>query len=85
MSKELGAELRVLDVDDPEQAKVGDELVKKYGDDADDYLIPQVFFEEGGKVQHVYTGFSEAVKVSEARWDDFLASQFYRNKLKKSS
>ena len=85
MAKELGAELRVLDIDDPEQAEVGDALVKQYGDWADDYLIPQVFFEESGNVRHVFTGFSEAVEVTRARWDDFFASQFYRNKLKGQS
>jgi len=82
MAKELGAELRVLDIDDPEQVKVGDSLVKQYGDSSHDYLIPQVFFEENGSVQHVFTGFSEAVDVTKARWDDFFASKFYRNKLK---
>jgi len=85
MAKELGAELRVLDIDDPEQVKVGDSLVKQYGDSADDYLVPQVFFEEDGRVQHVFTGFSEAVDVTRARWDDFFASEFYRSKLKSQS
>ena len=85
MAKELGAELRVLDVDDPAQVKVGDRLVKQYGDRARDYLVPQVFFEEDGEVQHVFTGFSEGVAVTKARWGDFFASQFYRNKLKGKS
>jgi len=85
MAMELGAALRVFDVDDPEQVKVGDSLVEHYGDQADDYLVPQVFFEEDGKVQHVFTGFSEGVEVTRARWDDFFASQFYQNKLKKQS
>jgi len=82
MAKELGATLRVLDLDDPEQAKAGDDLVRKYGDQADDYLIPQVFFEEEGEVRHVFTGFSEGVEVTKARWDDFFASRCYRNRLK---
>jgi hypothetical protein len=85
MAKELGVELRVLDIDDPAQAKVADNLVKQYGDQADDYLIPQVFFEEDGKVQHVFTGFSESVEVTRARWNDFFASQFYQAKLKEQS
>ena len=84
MSKELGVPLRVLDVDDPEQARIGDDLVKRFGDQAEDYLIPQVFFEEGGKVQHVFTGFSEGVEVTKARWNDFLASQYYLSKKRKS-
>jgi len=85
MAKELGATLRVLDLDDPEQAKAGDDLVRKYGDQADDYLIPQVFFEEEGEVRHVFTGFSEGVEVTKARWDDFFASRFYRNRLKEQT
>jgi hypothetical protein len=85
MAKELGVELRVLDIDDSAQVKVGDSLVKQYGDQADDYLIPQVFFEADGKVQHVFTGFSESVEVTNARWDDFFASKFYQTKLKEKS
>ena len=85
MAKELGVELRVLDIDDHEQVKVADGLVKRYGDWADDYLIPQVFFEEDGKVQHVFTGFSEGVEVTRARWNDFFTSEFYRGKLKKQA
>lgn len=85
MAKELGAELRVLDLDNPEQAKAGDRIVEQYGDQVEDYLIPQVFFEEHGSVQHVFTGFSESVEVTGARWNDFFASQFYQNKLKGGS
>jgi len=85
MAKELNVDLRVLDVDDAEQAKVADELVRQYGDLADDYLIPQVFFEEQAKVQHVFTGFSEGVEVTKARWNDFFASQFYKTKLRAKS
>jgi hypothetical protein len=83
MARELGAELRVLDIDDPEQVEIADRLVKEYGDQVDDYLIPQVFFEEDGKVQHVFTGFSEGVEVTRTRWGDFLASQYYKGKLER--
>jgi glutaredoxin len=81
MAKQLGVELRVLDIDDPEQEKIADSLVKDYGDQADDYLIPQVFFEEDGRVNHVFTGFSEGVDVTRSRWDDFFASEYYQAKL----
>jgi thiol-disulfide isomerase/thioredoxin len=81
MAKQLGVKLRVLDIDDPEQEKIADSLVKDYGDPADDYLIPQVFFEEDGNVKHVFTGFSEGLDVTSARWDDFFASEYYRTKL----
>jgi glutaredoxin len=85
MAKELNTELRVLDIDDPEQEKIADELVKDYGDYSVDYLIPQVFVEENGNAQHVFTGFSEGVEVTRARWEDIFASRYYKEKMKKAS
>ena len=82
MAKDLNADLRVLDIDDPEQERVADELVKEFGDYCEDYLIPQVFMEEDGKVSHVFTGFSEGVDVTRARWDDIFASRYYRERMK---
>ena len=79
LSKELGVPFRILDIDDPEQAKIGDELVKKYGDDVEDYLIPQVFLEfPDGRVEHIFTGFSENPEVTKARWEDLFHSQFFK-------
>jgi thiol-disulfide isomerase/thioredoxin len=79
ISGELRVPLRVLDIDDPEQEDTADELVREYGDYAEDYLIPQVFAEdEDGSVKHIFTGFSEGVSVTEARWLDFEASDLYR-------
>lgn len=78
----LNVPLRVLDIDDPKQEKIADRLVKEYGDDAEDYLIPQVFLEyDDGTVRHIFTGFSEAVSVTEAKWHDFFSSEFYREEL----
>jgi thiol-disulfide isomerase/thioredoxin len=83
MSKELRVPLRVLDIDDPKLEKVADELVAKYGDDCEDYIIPQVFLEyENGKVQHILTGFSEGVNVTKSKWEDFFKSDFYGNLLR---
>jgi len=82
MTKALGVPLRVLDIDDSEQEKLSDELVLEHGDFTEDYLIPQVFAEyDDAAVKHIFTGFSEAVDVTKARWDDFFASEFYRRKL----
>jgi len=81
MAEQLGVELRVLDIDEPAQEALADKLVKDYGDPAEDYLIPQVFFEGDGKVQHVFTGFSEGVQITRARWDDFFDSGYYRRKM----
>lgn len=61
---------------------MADELVLEHGDFTEDYLIPQVFAEyDDAAVKHIFTGFSEAVDVTKARWDDFFASEFYGRKL----
>ncbi len=78
MATDLRTKLRILDIDKPDEVGVADDLVKKHGDFVEDYLIPQVFIEEDGRIQHVLTGFSEAVDVTKARWDDFFSSQYYR-------
>jgi thiol-disulfide isomerase/thioredoxin len=79
IAKNLKLELRVLDIDDPKQEEAADSLVRAHGDFAEDYLIPQVFLEyDDGSVDHIFTGFSEGVHITKARWDDFMASKFYR-------
>ena len=83
MAKELNVELRVLDIDPPDQMKEADMLVKEHGDFAEDYLVPQVFFEQDdGSIQHIFTGFSEGVQVTSAQWDNFFASKYYTGLLK---
>jgi hypothetical protein len=80
MAEGLGVPLRVLDIDVARQLKTADRLVEEYGDFVEDYIIPQVFIEyEGGRVEHTFTGFSEAVPVTEARWISLLKSKFYQN------
>ena len=78
MSADLGVPYRTLDVDKPDEEKIGDDLVVEYGDDAEDYLIPQVFLEFPDEtVSHVFTGFSEGVDVTRKHWNDFFQSQYY--------
>jgi len=80
MSKDLGVPFRLLDIDKPDDLKIGDGLVKKYGDDCDDYLIPQVFLEyPDSRVQHIFTGFSENPSVTKKHWEDLFSSKFYKN------
>lgn len=82
ISNDLGVPLRVLDIDDPEQESVADRLVEQYGDFVEDYVIPQIFLEyKSGKVEHVFSGFSEGVSITEARWVDLFKSEFYRSLL----
>jgi thiol-disulfide isomerase/thioredoxin len=53
----LGVPLRLLDIDDPAQERLADELVRDHGDWAADYLIPQLFLEgRDGSVTHLMTG-----------------------------
>ena len=78
MSRDLNVPLRVLDIDDEQNGGVADEMVRKYGDDVPDYLVPQVFLEyPGGKLQHVFTGFSENTEITNKHWEDLFASSFY--------
>jgi hypothetical protein len=78
-SKKLAAQLRssyrILDIDAPEDASDADGLVRKYGDDGEDYLVPQIFLEyDDGKVQHVFTGFSESTELTKRHWEDLFQS-----------
>lgn len=84
MAKDLGVSLRVLDIDIPEQLKVADRLVEQHGDWSEDYLIPQVFIEYAdGSVNHVFTGFSEAVSVTQTCWENFFSSNYYHTLIHK--
>jgi hypothetical protein len=80
LSQELGTPYRILDIDVPDQVKIADKLVKEYGDDGEDYLIPQVFLEfPDGSVHHVFTGFSENPEITKRHWDDFFQSDFLKS------
>jgi hypothetical protein len=68
---------RRLDIDDPEQERQADQLVRDHGDWVEDYLIPQVFLEwSDGTVEHVLTGFSEAVTRTRDAWRHLLGSEW---------
>jgi thiol-disulfide isomerase/thioredoxin len=83
MAEELDVPIRVLDIDREEDVKIADRLVSEYGDNAEDYLIPQIFMEfKDGNVKHVFTGFSENTQVTMARWENLFNSRFY-NEIKK--
>lgn len=82
IANELNISLRVLDIDHRDPNKLADQLVREHGDYVDDYLIPQVFLEfSDGRIQHIFTGFSEGVHVTRSRWKDFLESDFYKELL----
>jgi hypothetical protein len=83
MAKDFGTPLRVLDIEIPEQEAAADRLVEEHGDWSEDYLIPQVFVEYvDGRVEHVLTGFSEVVSVTEAAWYALFSSDYYQMRRK---
>ncbi len=77
LAQRLRVPLRILDIDRKAQVREADRLVRRFGDPAPDYLIPQVFLEwSDGSVQHLLTGFSEQVARTQKAWDDLLASDW---------
>jgi thiol-disulfide isomerase/thioredoxin len=84
LAERLGASVRILDIDDAESVKVADDLVKKYGDDSEDYLIPQIFLEfQDGTVKHILTGFSENPEITRRHWNDLFQSKFVEELIQK--
>ena len=71
---ELGVPLYLHDIDAPD-VKVADELVEKYGDWTPDYLVPQVFFEYDGRIEHVLTGNPKGVSLTKKAVDELLAGE----------
>jgi thiol-disulfide isomerase/thioredoxin len=79
LAKKLGIECALYDIDDPAREKIADELVRKYGDWCEDYIIPQVFFEyDDGTIEHVLTGFSEGVEFTKRAVENLLKSAFLK-------
>lgn len=76
----MGVPYRILDIDKQEDSKDADELVKKYGDDVEDYLVPQIFLKfSDGTIKHIFTGFSENTEVTKRHWDDLFQSDFVKS------
>ncbi|MCH8022395.1 MAG: hypothetical protein IH932_01435 [Thaumarchaeota archaeon] len=80
IGKELEVPMKLLDIDIPEQEIEADDIVKKYGDWIEDYIIPQVFLEfADGSVRHIFTGRSEGVSFTEKGFSDLLESDWFKN------
>ena len=74
LARRLGVPLRILDIDDPAEEKIADQLVGLYGDWTEDYLIPQVFLEwSDGRVQHLLTGTHGSLPATRASWEFLVA------------
>jgi len=64
-AEQIGVPCFLYNIDDAAALKKADDLVKKYGDDGEDYLIPQVFLEyEDNQINHVFTGYSEDIDLT---------------------
>ena len=78
-AERLGVPCFLYDIDDPEQEKKADQLVRRYGDWSEDYLIPQVFVETNdGKIRHVLTGYPEGVELTRRAVENLLKSPLFR-------
>lgn len=78
VAKGLGARFFSYDIDIPDQSAKADELVRKYGDWSEDYLIPQVFVEmNDGKIRHVFTGYSESVGSTKRHLNNLINSPLF--------
>jgi hypothetical protein len=78
VARDLGLPFFSYDIDIPDQAAKADELVRKFGDWSEDYLIPQVFVEtKEGRIQHVFTGYSESVDSTKHALNNLLNSPLF--------
>lgn len=77
-AENLGVPYFGYDIDTKDVAKA-DDLVRKYGDWSEDYIIPQIFVElEDGSFKHILTGYSEGIAFTRRAVESFLASEFYK-------
>jgi len=78
-AKELGVSYRGYNIDTDDEA-TADDMVRKYGDWSDDYIIPQVFIElEDGTFKHILTGYPEGIALTKRAVENFLSSDLYRS------
>jgi thiol-disulfide isomerase/thioredoxin len=76
-AKELGVPCVLYDIDTADEEKA-DDLVRKYGDWSEDYLIPQVFVEDAnGKMKHALTGDPRGLRYTERAVEALLKSDVF--------
>ncbi|MEM0074965.1 MAG: hypothetical protein QXR69_01505 [Conexivisphaerales archaeon] len=77
MASELGIPCNLYDIDS-DAVKKADELVRKYGDWSEDYIIPQVFLEyEDGSFKHILTGYSEGVQYTKRAVENIVNGELF--------
>ena len=78
LAEELGIPLLSYDIDVPEQEKKADELVRRFGDWTEDYLVPQVFVEmSDGEMRHVLTGYPGNLALTRKAVNDLIAGPLF--------
>jgi thiol-disulfide isomerase/thioredoxin len=77
-AEQIGVPCILYHVDDPNAIMKADELVKKYGDWSEDYLIPQIFLEYENGIKHVFTGYSEDVELTRNGLNNLLKSHLFK-------
>jgi hypothetical protein len=55
LSEKLRVPCRILDIDIEGEGILADDLVRKHGDECEDYLIPQIFLEFGDGSVHTFS------------------------------
>jgi len=84
-SEEIGASFFSYDIDVPEQEMKADDLVKKYGDWTEDYLVPQVFVEmPDGEIRHVLTGTPGSVASTKKAVEELLSGPLFSKPVKRA-
>jgi thiol-disulfide isomerase/thioredoxin len=79
LANELGASLRILDIDVTEEEKIADGLVEKYGEWTENYVVPQVFLEyDDGNISHILSGSPWGLSETESLWERFLSGSHYK-------
>jgi glutaredoxin len=77
-AKELGVACILHDIDTAD-VKVADDLVKRYGDWTEDYVIPQVFLEmDDGKIEHVLTGDRRGLRYTREAVETLLKTKLVK-------
>lgn len=77
VANQLKLQCVLYDIDTDAEA-LADELVKKYGDWTEDYLVPQAFVAfKDEHFEHVLTGDPRGLEFTRQAISKFLASNFY--------
>lgn len=78
-AEQIGVNCILYNIDDLNASEKADQLVKKYGDWSEDYLIPQIFLEyDNGEVKHVFTGYSESIELTRNALNNLLRSHLLK-------